>query len=458
MGGVHRHQRHVAAYRHVLVRIHVAGRRYLQFQFLTRHHAVIVQAFLFPLFLLLLPGLQLFLGVFHAFLIRGLGNELERVYLLAQHAHGVGDVVHHLHPQRVLVHEGGVEKPIHYGIAPFRRLHEEGVVGVEVKSCYPWQRVVAVAVEQREMVGVGAVALHEIPVGQDLVEGAQADVIGKEVGVARHVDGGYVQRVGPDGVLPRVGLERRLHDVVVESQHLALLVEHVVAIGVLQGIHAVFARRNALYGEVSARVGSRHPHHRLLLECRVAEVVVESHQDAFHGFQVFCPDYISRHLQGVDMVARGEGVSVVAERVSLVVVAYGVGEVDGVSGVWLQRVYKLHAYALALALYLWSLELRWRHHHVFRGVVYLYILIKIDEHLFLLHVCRPFGGIGANDPWRCLVEPSAVGVSHARATLQEQKHEKARNRQRSHEHRRPALVYVSFVDNHKTSVKVYFCL
>ena len=76
------------------------------------------------------------------------------------------------------------------------------------------------------------------------------------------------------------------------------------------------------------------------------------------------------------MVARGEGVGIVAKGVSLVVVADGIGKVDGVGGVLLERVFQFNHDFLACALDVGRFELRRRDDHLFRGVVHLYELVE----------------------------------------------------------------------------------
>lgn len=98
--------------------------------------------------------------------------------------------------------------------------------------------------------------------------------------------------------------------------------------------------------EMSSGVSLRHTQHRLLLEGGVGEVAVESHEDTFHRLEILGTDDIARHLKGIDMIPRGEGVGVVAKGVALIVVTDGTGEVDGIGRVSLERVDELTAMRL----------------------------------------------------------------------------------------------------------------
>ena len=53
-----------------------------------------------------------------------------------------------------------------------RGLHEESVVGIEVESLYLGQLLVAVAEENAEVVGLLALCLQKVAVGERLGEGA----------------------------------------------------------------------------------------------------------------------------------------------------------------------------------------------------------------------------------------------------------------------------------------------
>ena len=65
---------------------------------------------------------------------------------------------------------------------------------------------------------------------------------------------------------------------------------------------------------------------------------VQPDEDSGKRFKVFGVEDIACHLHGVGLNAGGEDVGEVAERVALVIVLDGIGKVDGIGGVWLQRV------------------------------------------------------------------------------------------------------------------------
>ena len=77
-------------------------------------------------------------------------------------AQGVGDEMAKLKLQRIAIDQGCVVEPISYGVALSRSIDGEGGVGdVEIESLELWQRVRTIAIEEREAVGFGALALEE---------------------------------------------------------------------------------------------------------------------------------------------------------------------------------------------------------------------------------------------------------------------------------------------------------
>ena len=387
----------------------------LEFQFLRRHHGVVLLAALALLLLLLLPALQLLLRLLQAAFVRLLRENLQRVGLRHEVAQRVGHLVGEGEAERVLIDERRVAQPVGYGVASHRRLYKESVGSVEVERLYLGQLLRAVAEEQREAVGLLAFRLEEESVGLHVFERSEHEVVGREAYVSRLLYVLDMQRVEPKRVLSQGVAERGAYGVVRESHLLAFLREHIVAVLVVESVDAVSARRHALYDEVSARVGTRHAQHGHLHEARVAHLGVQAHEYALHRFEVLSRHHGASHFERVDMVARRETVGVVAHRVALVVVGDGVREVDGVRGVGLQRVLQLHADLLARSLYLRLLELRRRHHHLLRRVVELYELVEVDVHLLRLHVSAAVGRCRAYHMRRRLVVPSSVGASHAGA-------------------------------------------
>ena len=171
----------------------------------------------------------------------------------------------------------------------------------------------------------------------------------------------------------------------------------------------------------SAAVGARDALQRLTGEDGVGEIAVESHQDAFYWFQVLGIKHISRHLHGVYLLAGREAVGIVAQGIALVVVGDGVAEVDGIGGIGLERVFQLDDDALSGRLDFGHLYLRWRHHHVLRGILDLDKLVEVDDHLARSDVCRLVGRRGTHHSRRLFVVPSAVGLSHFGARAEQEK-------------------------------------
>lgn len=208
------------------------------------------------------------------------------------------------------------------------------------------------------------------------------------------------------------GLKVGLYYVVIEGQLFALLIEDIVVVGVGERVYAVFSGGNAFDDKLAAAVGSRHSEHGLACEYAVAQVAVEAYEDAFNGLEVLRVEHVSCHFERVDVVACRESVGVVAQRVALVVVADGVGEVDGVGGVGLERVFNLHHDALSGGLDFGRLDLRRRYDDLLGGVVHLDIFVEVDAYLARLDVYALVGGRASGYSRRRLVIPSAVGLSH----------------------------------------------
>ena len=232
-----------------------------------------------------------------------------------------------------------------------------------------------------------------------------------------------MERIGPKGVLPGVGIGRGRDDVVVERYLLAFLIEEVVAVSILQGKHPIGACGNALDDEVAPAVGARNANHGFRGEERVALSAyltlrngrIEPHENTLDGLQILSFEHIARHFHRVDGLPRGEAVGVVAHRVVLVVVADGIGEIDGVGGVRFQRIKQLHLYVLSAGLDFGHFELRGRNDDLLRGVVELDKLVEVDAYLLRFHIHSPVCRTGPYHPRRCLVIPSAVGLAHAGA-------------------------------------------
>lgn len=119
------------------------------------------------------------------------------------------------------------------------------------------------------------------------------------------------------------------------------------------------------------------------------------------------------------MVACGEDIGVVAHRIVLVVVLYGIGEVDGVGGVCLQGVAEGDTYGLSHGLYVRLLYLRRAEDKVLGSVFQLNELIEIQGYAFLCDTCGALLWHGSHHAWRHFVVPSAVRRAHAGAAVEE---------------------------------------
>ena len=281
---------------------------------------------------------------------------------------------------------------------------------------------VAVGEKQGELVGLHALGFQEDALGLLGGECPQHDVVGQIVGVGYADERVDAQRVAPDGVVADVGLRRRHYDVVVEGLLLSTLAQVVVAVHVLQTKDAVGAWRDAFDHEVTVVVGASIPQHGLGGERGILQIGIQAYLNALHGLQVLGIQDIARDFHRVDGFAGGERIGKVAQGVAFVVVGNGIAEVDGIGGVLFQRVEQVDEYALACALYFRHFQLGRRHNDVLRGVVHLDVLVEVDGHALRLHACGFVGWGGADDAWRLLVVPSAVGVTHAGARGYDRQH------------------------------------
>ena len=137
---------------------------------------------------------------------------------------------------------------------------------------------------------------------------------------------------------------------------------------------------HAFDDEMPTVVSARYAKHRLFLKDRVRLVGVKSDEYAFDRLQVLGLQHIAGHLHGVDMVASGECVGIIAERIALVVVGDGIRKINRVGGIGLQRVLQLHGDSLSIGFDFWSLQLRWRYNDFLCGVVEFDKLIEEDAY------------------------------------------------------------------------------
>ena len=323
------------------------------------HLGEVGSAFFLGFLLFLFPFLPFLLHLFQPFFERSLGQKIDCVGLFLQHAERIGFLVSHHSVERVSVYQCRVTQPVVHGVLLQVGFHKKSLTGIEVDALYLRQLFIAIGEVEGHFLGVFPFCLEEMAFGELCGEGGQCDIVGQEVGIAGLLDIVYMQRVAPDGVLSDVGFRRRYDDIMAEGQFFRFLRVEIVAVHVVEGIGSVLSRCHAFDDEMSAAVGSRHPEHRLFLEGTVGQVAVESYEDAFDGFQIFGLEHIASHLHGVDVLSGREAVGVVAQRVALVVVGDGVGEIDGVGGIGFERVVELYGDAFALPLDDGCLEL-WR--------------------------------------------------------------------------------------------------
>ena len=149
------------------------------------------------------------------------------------------------------------------------------------------------------------------------------------------------------------------------------------------------------------------------------------------------------------MVAGGEAVGVAIHGVALVVVADGIGEVDGVGGVGQQRVVERYVDMSPVGLHVGLLPLRRGEDHLLRDVVHLDELIEVDTYLVGGHVGIAVNGIGPHHIRRTLVIPPTVRRTHAGTRGDDQL-----THHRHHRQRQQAQCYSHYVG--MGSVVVHF--
>ena len=190
-----------------------------------------------------------------------------------------------------------------------------------------------IAEVHRELIGFYAFGLDKETIGKHVGECQQCDIIGQEVGVRHFYQRIDMQRVAPNGVGSHVGLRARLEGLLVKGNHLTLLCKAEVAIGILQGISAISARSHTFYYKVSTTVGTRYTQHRFGLEGRISQIIIQAYHDALDGFEIAGIEHIARYFEGINLFACGEAIGIATHRVILVVIADGIAEVDGISGI-----------------------------------------------------------------------------------------------------------------------------
>ena len=372
----------------------------------------------FSLFLrllhLLLPLFQLLQSRLLPLLVRCLRQDDHRIRLTDKTSRRVRHQIGQLHLQRVAVDQSRISQPVGQRVLLLVLFQQESPVVVEVQPPYLGQRVVAIGEEERKPPFVAAVGLEQETVGLRHRKCRQHHVVGEEMRIGNTSDGVDAQRVSPDSVLSDVGRSVRLYQPSAERYHLTLLTVPEVAVGILQGIGKIFARSHPSDDESPSAVGARHPEEGFGGKGRVIQVVVQPHQDTLDGFEVHGIEHRTRHLEGVDALACREAIRIVAHRIALVVVGDGIREVDGIGCILLERILQFYHDFLSCRLYFRHFQLWRRDDHLVGSILQLYVLVKIDVYLSLLHARSPFGRRGMHHSRRCIVIPSPVGLSHAR--------------------------------------------
>ena len=195
-----------------------------------------------------------------------------------------------------------------------------------------------------------------------------------------------MKRIAPDGIRPGIRFERRHNRIMIEAYHLSLLCETEVTVNILDGKGAIGSRSHTFNIKMATTVGLRYSQHRLGLEGRICHITIKSDFYPLYRFQIACIKHISGYLKRINLIAGRETVSIVTHRIPLIVIADGIAEIDGVSGVLFQRVLQLHYDFLTRGIDLWHLQLRRRYRHLARGILKLDEFIEIDRYLLRLHI------------------------------------------------------------------------
>ena len=135
-------------------------------------------------------------------------------------------------------------------------------------------------------------------------------------------------------------------------------------------------------------------------DCRIGEVLVEQDRCALDGPQRVAVLYDAGYEQRVNAGPCGEDISVARKHIAFVVVGKGVGEVESVGGVGIQRLLELHDQELVLDPGLRRLCLGRGQENVFR-VLDGHVLVEAEHQLGIHgHVDASRQGIDADDERR----------------------------------------------------------
>ena len=330
-----------------------------------------------------------------------------------QHTRTVGHAIGKIHAKRILIDQGSIPQPIGDGIFLLRTFYDERFFGIKVKSLYLRKDGISITEIERETVRHLALCLQEISVCQRFRKSPEHHVIRQEMGIFHLVNRLDVQRVYPCGILSDIRLAGWYDDVMGEGDFLTLLIKHIVAVHVLQGIDAIRARRYALDDETSSTVRTAYTQHRLGLERRISLIIIETYENTLDRFQILSLQHISRNLHRINDGTCRKTIGIVAHRISLVVVADSIREVDSISGIGFQRIDKRNMNTLSCAFDFRHFELRRRNHHLLGRIIHLDKLIEVNIYLLLLHIDSTVSWRGTYHLRWCLVKPSSVRLSHS---------------------------------------------
>ena len=137
--------------------------------------------------------------------------------------------------------------------------------------------------------------------------------------------------IDPSSILTNIGLGRWYDNVMAKSQFLAFLIEHIVAIHILESIDTIRTGRYALDDKATTTICTTHTKHWLRLEGRIGLVTIQAHQDTLDRFQVFRLQYITRNFQGINCLTCRKTIGEVTHRIVLIVITDSIRKVDGIS-------------------------------------------------------------------------------------------------------------------------------
>ena len=109
---------------------------------------------------------------------------------------------------------------------------------------------------------------------------------------------------------------------------------------------------------------------------------MQTDRNTGHRFEVLCIQQDSRHLERIDHVSGRESEREVLEHVLLVIVRYGIGEVDRIGCIGFQRIFQLDHRLLAGRTNNRQLHLGRSDNHILRRLLDLDQLVEQDLDLF----------------------------------------------------------------------------